>query len=157
MAADMMGTWADAVALVHVGFAAFVIIGFGLIVVGQARKWGWVRNPYFRVLHLLAVGQMMAKAWFDVRCPLTMLENRLRSQAAAAGQHSLDAVAVWSHRLIFGGITNRQFAMAATALAALVAAHLVATYRQIRTATARHSVRAGRTGNELQQPESSAI
>jgi hypothetical protein len=131
MAANTIGIWADAVALVHVAFAAFVLVGFGLIVVGRRRGWAWVRNPYFRVMHLLAVGQMVAKAWFDVRCPLTMLENRLRSQAAAAGEHSLDAVAVWSHRLIFYGISNRQFTAAATVLAALVAVQLVLTYRDI--------------------------
>ena len=43
---------ADAILAAHVGFAAFVVLGLVGILVGGALRWRWVRDPYFRALHL---------------------------------------------------------------------------------------------------------
>ncbi len=47
---------ADALLALHVSFVAFVIFGLVLIVVGGLRGWGWVRNRWFRIAHLAAIG-----------------------------------------------------------------------------------------------------
>ena len=47
---------ADAVLLLHVLFVAFVVVGLLLILAGRLLSWDWVRNWWFRVIHLGAIG-----------------------------------------------------------------------------------------------------
>jgi hypothetical protein len=68
---------ADAILFVHALFVLFVVGGFVLILVG-ARRWGWVRNRTFRILHLAAIGFVTAEALLGVTCPLTVWEDALR-------------------------------------------------------------------------------
>jgi hypothetical protein len=72
---------ADAILVTHVLFVAFVVLGLILIFVGRFLSWLWVRNPWFRVTHLLAIGVVVLQAWFGVICPLTIWEMDLRSKA----------------------------------------------------------------------------
>jgi hypothetical protein len=81
-------------------FVAFVVFGMLAILIGLVLRWGWVRNFWFRVLHLAAIGVVAAQALLGVLCPLTTLENRLRRMA---GQETYPGafVGYWAHRLIF--------------------------------------------------------
>ena len=72
---------ADAVLLLHVLFVAFVTVGLLLIIAGKACHWSWVRNPWFRLAHLLAIVVVVVQSWFGAICPLTTLEMILRSGA----------------------------------------------------------------------------
>jgi len=72
---------ADAVLLLHVLFVAFVIVGLVLILAGKACHWAWIRNPWFRIAHLLAIGVVVVQSWFGAICPLTTLEMTLRVRA----------------------------------------------------------------------------
>ena len=74
---------ADAVLLLHALFVAFVVIGLVLIFAGKARQWAWVRNPWFRLAHLVAIVVVVVQSWFGAICPLTTLEMMLRSRAGA--------------------------------------------------------------------------
>jgi len=69
---------ADIVAIIHLGYVAFVILGFVFIVAGIIFRWRWIRNPWFRVLHLAAIIGVAMEAIVGVNCPLTVLEFRLR-------------------------------------------------------------------------------
>lgn len=91
---------ADVVVTIHALFVAFVVFGLGAILLGLALRWGWVRNFWFRVLHLAAIGLVAAQAVAGVICPLTILENSLRRQA---GQETYPGafIGYWAHRLIF--------------------------------------------------------
>lgn len=71
---------ADAVLVVHALFVLFVAGGFALILVG-ARRWNWVRNRPFRILHFAAIAFVAAEALLGVSCPLTRLEDMLRGGA----------------------------------------------------------------------------
>jgi hypothetical protein len=72
---------ADILLTTHVAFVAFVICGLLLIVWGGFRRWNWIRNPWFRMLHLAAIGVVVVQAWFGVICPLTTWEMSLREEA----------------------------------------------------------------------------
>ncbi len=72
---------ADVILLLHVLFVAFVVIGLSLILVGKVRAWSWIRNPWFRLIHLAAITVVMIQSWFGLICPLTTLEMALRSRA----------------------------------------------------------------------------
>lgn len=72
---------ADVILLLHILFVAFVVIGLVFILVGKVLRWSWVRNPWFRVMHLIAIGIVVIQTWFSFICPLTTLEMGLRSRA----------------------------------------------------------------------------
>jgi hypothetical protein len=72
---------ADLLVLVHLLFVGFVIAGQVAIVVGAFRRWGWVRNPIFRIAHAAAIVIVAAQAVGGVPCPLTEWEYALRERA----------------------------------------------------------------------------
>lgn len=76
---------ADAVVTVHFAYVAFVVVGLVLTLAGAALRWKWVRNFWFRVLHLAMIGVVVAEAWCGIVCPLTTWENELRRRAGQAG------------------------------------------------------------------------
>ena len=51
---------ADALLVIHVAFVAFVVFGLILILIGKLRRWNWVRNTWFRIAHLCAIGIVIA-------------------------------------------------------------------------------------------------
>jgi len=75
---------ADAILLLHVLFVGFVVLGLLLVFMGRIRSWSWVRNPWFRSAHLLAIAVVVAQSWLGVICPLTSLEMALRERAGHA-------------------------------------------------------------------------
>ena len=70
--------FADLIAIIHLGYVVFVILGFILILMGIALRWKWVRNLWFRIIHLLAIAAVALEAILGVNCPLTVLEFSLR-------------------------------------------------------------------------------
>lgn len=62
----------------HAGFVLFVIAGLVLTWIGWARRWGWARNFWFRLAHLLSIGFVAIQALCGAMCPLTVWEDRLR-------------------------------------------------------------------------------
>lgn len=79
--AGLFRTLADIVLIAHVAFVAFVVLGLLLILYGGCRNWRWIRNPWFRVLHLVAIGLVVIQSWLGIICPLTTLEVALRERA----------------------------------------------------------------------------
>ena len=75
---------ADLVLLVHLSVAAFIVLGLLLIMIGGFKNWYWIRNPWFRYAHLIAIGFVVVQTWLGQLCPLTILENHLRTLAGEA-------------------------------------------------------------------------
>jgi len=67
-------TKADLVLILHLCFIGFVLFGQALIMSGTLFRWNWVRNPWFRGLHLLAILFVVFEAFMNIRCPLTTWE-----------------------------------------------------------------------------------
>jgi len=72
--------WADLVLWLHLAYVAFVASGYFLIPLGAWLGWGWVRNRWYRRLHVAGIGIVALEALVGVVCPLTWLENALRGQ-----------------------------------------------------------------------------
>ena len=72
---------ADAVLLLHVLVVIFNVLGLILIFVGYVLRWSWIRNPWFRLLHLVAIGIVVLLSWLNLICPLTSIEMELRTHA----------------------------------------------------------------------------
>lgn len=92
--------FADIVLAVHAAYIVFVVGGQALIFMGWIRGWEWARSRVFRLVHLMAIGLVMLEAWLGVRCPLTTLENFLRSRAGVDGYQS-SFVVHWLRWVIF--------------------------------------------------------
>jgi len=74
---------ADALLALHFAIVVFIVGGLVLTWAGAALGWGWVRNPWFRYLHLGAIAFVDAEALFGVMCPLTVWEDMLRGGVRA--------------------------------------------------------------------------
>ena len=92
---------ADTVLVLHFSFVAFVILGLVLIWMGRWRRWPWVRNFWFRMSHLLAIGVVAAESLVGFICPLTTWEDRLRLLAGGDQRYEGSFVQHWLHRLMF--------------------------------------------------------
>ncbi len=112
---------ADLMLAGHASFVLFVILGLALILIGGARGWCWVKNPWFRLGHLLAIGVVVAQAWLGAICPLTTLEMALRTRAGGA-VYSGSFVAHWMEKLLYYEAPLWVFAICYTAFGLLVVA-----------------------------------
>ncbi len=92
---------ADLVLLLHVLFVVFVVGGLFLIFLGGVRKWRWVRKPWFRLAHILAIGVVVVQSWFAVICPLTTTRKRLAGASRWHGvRRQLYCALVAGHSLL---------------------------------------------------------
>ncbi len=74
---------ADILVTFHLAYVGYVVVGQLLIWLGAALRWQWIRNPWFRISHIAAIGIVVVEATFGWMCPLTIWERDLR---LAAGQ-----------------------------------------------------------------------
>jgi hypothetical protein len=81
------GFLADVVEGVHLSFLVVTLLGQLAIIGGWFLGWKWIRNPWFRSIHLLAIAFVAMEYVVGMECPLTDLEKYLRR---LAGQTSDD-------------------------------------------------------------------
>jgi hypothetical protein len=118
MALAAMKTWlADIVLIVHFLFVLFVLAGLPLIWIGAAFSWRWVRNPYFRLAHLGAIGFVAFEAVIGMVCPLTLWEDVLRS----GGVGEVGFIDRWVGRLLYYDLPPWVFTASYLAFALAVA------------------------------------
>lgn len=72
------GYLADLVVGIHVLYVGYVLVGQLAIIVAAPFRWEWARNPWFRFSHLLAIGIVAYEALNDIRCPISIWEEKLR-------------------------------------------------------------------------------
>jgi hypothetical protein len=98
--ADLNHAAADLVLVTHFAYVAFVVVGLFLILLGGFCGWKWIRNPWWRTLHLAAIGLVVAEAWLGITCPLTTLEMNLRQNAGEA-TYGDAFIAHWLQTLLY--------------------------------------------------------
>lgn len=91
---------ADALLVAHVLFVGFVVLGLILVFAGKSLSWQWVRNPWFRAIHLLAISVVVLQSWFGVICPLTVWEMELRSKSGQTGYDG-SFITHWLNELLY--------------------------------------------------------
>lgn len=112
---------ADAVLLVHALFVAFVVFGLVLILAGGGLHWVWVRNPWFRVTHVAAIGVVVVQSWLSVMCPLTNLEMEFRNRAGET-VYPGSFIGHWLENLLYYEAPAWVFVVCYTVFGALVVA-----------------------------------
>ncbi|MBY5993312.1 DUF2784 domain-containing protein [Ferrimonas balearica] len=110
---------ADLVLVLHLAFVLFVIGGLLVIWLGWGLGWGWVHHRGFRWAHLAAIAVVVAQAWLGQLCPLTILEQSLRS-AAGAVSYQGSFIQHYLHRLLYFEAPWWVFTLAYTLFALLV-------------------------------------
>jgi polyferredoxin len=116
---------ADVLLVVHFAIAAFIVGGLVVVWLGAALSWfgvgwRWVRNPWFRYLHLAAILFVAGEALIGMACPLTVWEDALRGGARADS-----FVGRWVRQLLFYQAPEWIFTAAYAAWAAASALTLV--------------------------------
>jgi hypothetical protein len=91
---------ADTTMLIHLAFVASILLGQLLILFGILFKWQWIRNPWFRWIHLAAIVFVAGEYLLDINCPLTDLEHYLRRQAGETVEDTAFLVQ-WLRSLMF--------------------------------------------------------
>ena len=92
---------ADLIVAFHLVYVVCVISGLFAVLLGGALRLRFVRNFWFRAIHLAMILVVVVEALSGISCPLTELEYDLR---IAAGQHdaaNVSFVARLIHRIIF--------------------------------------------------------
>lgn len=117
---------ADALLILHAGFALFILLGLVAIWLGARLGWGLARNRRLRIAHLAAMGFVALESLLGLACPLTEWESRLRTLAGADG-YAGGFVAHWFGRLLYYDLDERVF----LALYLLLFAAMAASWRLV--------------------------
>lgn len=110
---------ADLVLLSHVMVVAFVVLSLPLILTGKLLGWAWVRNPWYRLAHLLCIAVVATQAWAGVVCPLTTLEMWLRAKGGEA-VYAGSFIAHWLDQILYYDLPAWVFTLAYSSFGLLV-------------------------------------
>lgn len=111
--------WADLIVGLHVAYVAFVVLAVPAILVGGLLGAEWVRNSWFRNIHLAMIAVVVGQSVCGVTCPLTVWENRLRALAGQQG-YERSFIGQWLHDLLFFDVSPGMFAIIYSVFGALV-------------------------------------
>jgi len=111
---------ADIIAIIHIGYVIYVILGFILIVAGIILRWKWIRNLPFRITHLLAIVGVACEALLGVNCPLTVLEFKLR-YASNLSEEKVSFIGAIAGSLLYYNAPGWLFTIIYAAFAIIVA------------------------------------
>jgi hypothetical protein len=92
-----MTVLADIVLVLHALVVVFNVGGLAAIWIGAALNWRWIRNFWFRAIHLGLMGVVAAGSLVGMVCPLTVLEDALRQ----AGPPQSGFIQRWVSRLLY--------------------------------------------------------
>jgi hypothetical protein len=112
---------ANVVLIAHVGIVLFIVGGLLLTLLGGALRWQWVRNFWFRTLHLVGIAYIAMEAWMGIVCPLTTLELWLR-ELGGQTVYEGDFIAHWMRQIMFYEAPPWVFIAAYSGFGALVLA-----------------------------------
>lgn len=112
---------ADGLLLAHAFFVLFVICGLLLVIAGRFQSWNWVRNPWFRLVHLVCIGVVVLQSWFGIVCPLTTWEMAFRVRAGEAAYDG-SFIAYWVSKLLYYQLPDWVFVLIYTLFGLLVLA-----------------------------------
>ena len=115
---------ADVVVFAHALYIGFVIFALLAILIGFVLRWKWVRNFWFRMIHLAMIAVVVVQALVGVLCPLTTLEQSLRERAGEA-TYSGAFIGHWVHELIFFDAPPKVFTICYCVFGAAVLATFV--------------------------------
>ena len=92
---------ADAIVVIHLGYVTFVVAGLFVILLGGVLRRRFIRNFWFRAIHLAMILAVVFEALSGITCPLTVWEYELRLAAGQTDVTNVPFVARLIHRVMF--------------------------------------------------------
>ena len=108
---NMYGILADTLLVLHFLIVTFVVGGFLLIWIGRLAAWQWIRDYWFRIVHIATVGFVTLQAVGGNLCPFTLWENHLRELAGSEGRYTGSFIQYWLHKILYYDIRLEIFAV----------------------------------------------
>ena len=96
--------FSEIILFIHFLIFLFITLSFILIPVGYFQKWKWVKNKYYRSMHLILMGIISIETILGFMCPLTILENYLRDDIKVDNKFT-EIV----HQILYWNLPNYQF------------------------------------------------
>lgn len=112
---------ADLIVSFHFLYVLFAVGGQIAITAGSFFKWPWIRQPTFRICHLIAVGLVALEAAMGTVCPLTDWEYNVRQSAGQSVDRDLSFIARLLRFIIFYDFPPWVFTVIHISFAILVA------------------------------------
>lgn len=94
------GLLASIVMYLHFLWILLVILPVPVIIVGGLYGWRFVRNPWFRIIHMCMMGLVLLFALIQIECPLTSLEKYLQRNARLSSYEG-GFIHQWVKKLLF--------------------------------------------------------
>ena len=110
---------ADAILLLHLLVVIFNVFGLIFIFMGNFLNWHWIRNPWFRLVHLITISVVVLLSWLNSICPLTSIEMALRSKAGGT-TYSGTFISHWLETILYYQAPSWVFALCYTLFGILV-------------------------------------
>ena len=101
---------ADVLLVLHGLIVLFNVGTLPVVWLGHFRRWKFVRNFSFRLVHLLLIGFIAGESVLGAICPLTNWEDALRTKAGVDPRYERGYLAHWLHRLLFYDLDQKVFA-----------------------------------------------
>jgi len=108
---------ADTILIFHFLFIFFVVGGLPVIWIGERLGLEFVRNIWFRIIHLAAILVVVGESIFGIACPLTILEDNLRQSESDIG-----FIQRWLHYIVFYELPEWMFIVVYLLYAILIVA-----------------------------------
>lgn len=80
----LAGIAANLLAVIHLAYFVFIVGGMAAILLAPSAGITWVRNPWFRIAHVLAIYFVLAEDVFGFQCPLNVLQWNARTAATGS-------------------------------------------------------------------------
>lgn len=106
---NLYGLYADLILVFHFTFVLFVVLGLLVIWIGYFRQWVFVRNFWFRLVHLLTIGLVASESLVGILCPLTAWENQFRLRACSGQAYQGSFIQHWIHQVMFYNASETTF------------------------------------------------
>jgi hypothetical protein len=121
---NLHSTLADLVVIAHAAYVLFVIFGLVAVLLGILFRWSWTRNFWFRIVHLAMISVVVLESVAGIVCPLTTLEQHLRSEAGLPVKEG-SFIGRWVHDLLFFQAAEWVFTIVYCVFGALVLATFI--------------------------------
>jgi hypothetical protein len=92
---------ADLLVAIHFGWVIFIVFGLLVIIVGGILRWRFIRNFWFRTIHLAMILIVVFEEIFRIPCPLTIWEYELRTTSGQLYVTDMPFIPRLIHKLIF--------------------------------------------------------
>ena len=112
---------ADIILLLHALVILFNVFGLIFIFVGYGLNWSWIRNPWFRLVHLVTICVVVLQSWLNLICPLTSIEMELRTRAGDT-VYSGTFISHWLETILYYDAPPWVFSISYTVFGSLVIA-----------------------------------